>query len=376
MGFVKSLKRRAALGRGERFLDAVGIFFASKERRRAIEVEKYGAKRQPVSATGAPLSFAGRNPTTDFLDAEWYAATHELNSRTAANKHFTRFGLELANAPCREMAGPDGVQLAPWAAEFLIRQGIPIGASAGSALSPEDGLALRPFSIRNPKRKRIAVVTAVFGGFDRLLPIDPSWIESADFFVFSDCKYDTYFGWQPVHANYTNADKRRSARFAKLHLPTFFSDYEWVMWLDGSVLLCVDPLEVLAAIDADALDFATFEHPDRQGIISEAAACLRQKKDDPMILVRHLSMVQGRPDFRAVPLYETMAMLLRPASDDVRALCTAWWRLMMRGSKRDQLSLPLAIAETPGLRVGFLPDGMQKSMLFARGEHVKRAKKA
>ncbi|MEO0993382.1 MAG: glycosyltransferase domain-containing protein [Pseudomonadota bacterium] len=376
MGFVKSLRRRAALGRGERFLDAVGIFFASKQRRRSLEFEKYGPNRHALSSPASAIGLTGRSPLADYLDAEWYAETHGLGSLNAANRHLGRHGLEQAYAPCPAMAGRDGVQLAPWAAEFLVRQGVPLGATADAALSPEDPRAIRPFSIRNPARKRIAVVTAVFGGFDRLLPVDPAWTENADFFVFSDRRYAAYFDWQPVHANYANIDKRRSARFVKLHLPTYFSDYEWVMWLDGSVLLCVDPQEVLATLDADALDFATFQHPDRQGLISEAAACLRQKKEEPGVLVEHLSQMQSHAGFRTKQLFETMVMLLRPGSEEVRALCTVWWRMMMRGSKRDQLSLPLAVAETPGLRVGHLPDGMSRSTLFARGEHVKRVKKA
>ncbi|MEM7498889.1 MAG: glycosyltransferase domain-containing protein [Pseudomonadota bacterium] len=373
MGFVKSLQRRAALARGEGPLDAVRIFFASKQQRRDLEVAKFGELRRPDFAVAASVPLAPGTAEPPYLDAEWYAKTHALPGRAAAIKHYNKNGMAHFLAPCRKMAGSDGMTLAQWASEYLVRTGVALGAPGKSALSPEDDGAIRPFAIRNRGRKRLAVVTAIFGGFDRLLPVEAAWREHTDFFLFSDRRFEATSAWQPVHGNYFNADPRRSARFVKLHLPTYFSDYEWVIWVDGSVLFCVDPIEILARIEHDDVDFATFRHPDRQGLIAEAAACWRFKKEEPMMLIDHLHQAHRHPSFRTPELYETMVMALKPGSGDVRALCTTWWRMMMRGSKRDQLSLPLAVAETPGLRVGHLPDDMTRSTLFARSTHQKRA---
>ncbi|MEM8624990.1 MAG: glycosyltransferase domain-containing protein [Pseudomonadota bacterium] len=373
MGFVKSLQRRAALARGESLPEALKIFFSSKKQRRDLEIAKFGALRQPA------LSNVGRSPLVSatsrspYLDAEWYAETHELSGRSEAARHYERHGLVRALAPCEAMAGADGVQLVQWASEYLVRTGAALGAPAVKPISPDDDRAMRPFSIRNRRRKKLAVVSAIFGEFDRLLPIEPAWTEETDFYVFSDHRFDETFGWQPVHGNYFNADPRRSARFVKLHLPTYFSDYEWVIWVDGSVLFCVAPREILGQLDTDSFDFATFRHPDRQGVVSEAAACIRFKKEEPMVLIEHLRQAHAHPHFRTETLYETMVLVMRPGAPAVQSLCTAWWRILMRGSKRDQLSLPLAVAETPGLRVGHLPDDMPRSTLFARSTHVKRS---
>ncbi|MEM1345710.1 MAG: glycosyltransferase domain-containing protein, partial [Pseudomonadota bacterium] len=303
----------------------------------------------------------------------WYAETHALPSKAEAARHYAKQGLVQALAPCEAMAGADGRRLAQWAAEYLVRTSAPLGAPGEKALSPEDPQALRPFAIHNPARKRLAVVSAIFGGFDRLLPVDPAWAGTADFYLVTDRRFEALHGWQPVQANYTNADPRRSARFVKLHLPTYFSAYDWVLWVDGSVLICVDPTELIARLDSEGAEFATFRHPDRQGVMAEVAACIRFKKEEPMVLVEALSRLHTHAAFRTPALYETMVMALQPKAPAVRALCAAWWRLMMRGSKRDQLSLPLAIAETPELRVGLLPDTMAYSTLFARASHIKRA---
>jgi len=372
MGFVKSFKRRVALVRGEKLPSAITIFFASKKKRRDLEVAKFGALRQPAAASAGKITLSQVKSKSPYLDLEWYAAAHALARPLEAVRHYSKHGLTRALAPCAAMAAADGSALAPWAAEYFVRIGVPLGAPGEKKLSPDDPSALRPFSIKNTGRKRIAVVSAIFGGFDRLLPVDPAWTNQADFYLFSDRRFETYWSWQAVQPNYHNADPRRSARFVKLHLPTYFADYEWVIWVDGSVLFCVEPSAVLDAIDAENLDFATFQHPDRKGLVSEAAACIRFKKEEPMVLVEHLGRLQHHPAFRTGALYETMAMALRPGAPAVRTLSNAWWRMMAQGSKRDQLSLPLAIAEAEGLRVGHLPDDINRSTLFARSTHIKR----
>ncbi|MEO0426576.1 MAG: glycosyltransferase domain-containing protein [Pseudomonadota bacterium] len=348
------------------------VFLASKKKRRELEIAKFGGLRQPAAIAAGTVTLSQAKSKSPYVDLDWYSAAHELAGPVDAVRHYSKHGMSKALAPCAAMAGADGIRLAPWAAEYFVRIGVPLGAPGEKKLSPDDQSALRAFSIRNTARKRIAVVTANFGGFDRLLPVEGSWSHEADFFVFSDRRFEEQWLWQLVQPNYHNADPRRSARFVKLHLPTYFADYEWVIWVDGSVLFCASPAEVLAAIDAENLDFATFRHPDRQGVVSEAAACIRFKKEEPMVLVEHLSRLQHHKAFRAPALYETMVMALRPGAPAVRELSTNWWRMMMQGSKRDQLSLPLAIAETPGLRVGHLPDDMPRSTLFARSTHIQR----
>ncbi|MEM8791005.1 MAG: glycosyltransferase domain-containing protein [Pseudomonadota bacterium] len=354
MKISKSLRRRYALIKGESFPDAVKIFFSSRRDRRAMEAEKFGVPT-----------------TTNALDEEWYAKTHGLATPSDAAGHYYRHGSTRALAPNPELAGEDGITLAQWAVEFLVRTDVAVGPLGSEAMPPGDARAINPFDIDNPQGKKIAVVTAIFGEFDRLLPIDPAWLANADFFAFTDAVLEPSHGWTLVHSAYHNADPRRCARFVKLHLPTFFSDYDWVFWLDGNVLLCQDPQLVLEALDSESFDFATFEHPDRSNLVAEAAACFNFGKEDPVTLARHLKQHQNHAAFRGTTLYETMVLVLRPSSQHVRDMCAKWWRSIMRGSKRDQLSLPLAVADTQGLRVEFLPDSISRSRFFTKATHVR-----
>jgi hypothetical protein len=51
-------------------------------------------------------------------------------------------------------------------------------------------------------------------------------------------------------------------------------------------------------------------------------------------------------------------------------MCAGWWRYMSRGSKRDQLSLPLAIADVADLTWRYFPETrIESSAFFLRIPH-------
>ena len=90
------------------------------------------------------------------------------------------------------------------------------------------------------------------------------------------------------------------------------------------------------------------------------------------MLAQHLQSIRGHDAFRSNALFETMVIALRPRAAAVRKMCAAWWRIMMAGSRRDQLALPLAISETPDLRVGTIPGSIETTPFFARAQHSNR----
>ncbi len=371
MGLAKSINRRMMLVRDEDFRTALKVLLARRNKRRQFELEKFGRYLTEAGLgqddTNAAEFFAAS--ASSHLDREWYAQVNGLPSAKDALSHYKSDGVKFALAPFKELAAEDGKTLSMWGIEYLVRMGFPLGDTGDQPLRPDDRRALDPFSLTNSNKKRIAVVTAIFGQFDSLVPIDPAWKETADFFVFSDRAYDATGGWQQVHAPFHHADTRRKARFTKLNLPAFFSDYEWVIWIDGNIMMCHGPEDILNSLDPESFDFATFRHPDRQGLMAEAAKCVQLAKDDLRTMALHLSQNQSHPAFRDTDLYETMVMVLRPSSSKVRQMCNSWWRMLARGSKRDQVSLPLAIAETPDLRVKHLPGDMRSSAYFARTRH-------
>lgn len=378
MGLSESLRRRMTMVQGEPFGTAIKVFFADQKTRRAFELQKFGRYlKDPVSP--APAAAPSKKATkkkapaapsiATHLDRGWYAQANGLDVSADALNHYREEGIKWALAPFPELAGKNGRTLSTWGVEYLVRMGLPVGDFGENALTPGDPCALDPFKITNPGAKRIAVVTAIFGQFDALIPIDETWRANADFFVVSDRNYEATSGWQKVHAPFHHEDPRRKARFVKLHLPTFFSAYDWVIWVDGNVMMCRNPEGIIEALDPDTFDFATYAHPERSGLLLEAAKCVQLGKDDFRIMAGHLQDNHAHPAFLDEGLYETMVMVLRPSSDAVRKMCAIWWRMLSRGSKRDQMSLPMAIADTPDLRVKALPHTINLTSDFARTRH-------
>ena len=373
MGLRKSISRRWVISKDFPLWARPRVLFGSKQFRRELwdrkrrESTKNGGK---FGATNWKLKATALETIAEaHVDSGWYATTHGLeNAKNAAN-HFTEQGLALGLAPAAPFADDQG-KLRHWGLEYFARMGLPVGQRSSQELLPDDPEAARPFSLENKKRKPLAVVSANFGDYDRLLPVAPAWADTADFFLVSDRKFDNLGPWQLVHANYNHVDPRRRARFIKTHLPTYFSAYERVMWVDGNVLLCRDPVRILRDYDVWDADFATFRHWQRSSLLGEAAACVFLGKDDPHLTGAHLAKVAGHPAFESRDIFATMVMAMNPRSDAVRRMSARWWAYIMQGSKRDQLSLPLAIHDAVGIDWRVFPEeSIEMSPNFVRIKH-------
>lgn len=372
---LAGMERTFSIKRREKFLRSA----RKRDPRRddTAKLRLYLQDAMPIISAEKPGPSAAREYSASdielakLLDCSWYTSKHNLEDPSAAVEHFLGFGLSNGYAPDPSFASADGRTLSHWGAEFLFRWGAKIGQRGSTPLLPDSTQALNPFSIENKSGKRIAVVSAIFGGFDRLLPVDSSWSSDVDFYLFSDCNFEILGEWQLVHANYDNPDPRRRARFVKTHLPTYLSMYDWVFWVDGNVLVCSNPAELVEILEEEEVDFASFQHPDRLNVRAEAAACLRFNKEDVGTLGRHMIENSARVGFDKPLLFETMVCAMRPKRAEVQQMCALWWAGIMTGSKRDQLSLPLAVIDTPNLRHGFLPGSIRKSLWFANTGHEK-----
>ena len=342
MGLGRSVRKRLALARGEPAATWPGILFASDVK----ALERARAR---------------------FFDAPWYADIHGLGDPDRAWTHYLASGRARNHAPFADLAGPDGKHLSQLGTEFLLRAGIGIGGGETAPLDPSDPDAADPLAIGNPEGKKVAVVTALFGTNEVLLPVDPGWAENADFYVFSDRKFLDRGLWQQLQPTYFNLEPRRRTAFFKTHLPGFFSSYERVLWLDETFLLCVDPARIVLDLPADAPDLALFRQAEGAGLVAEAAKAARLGRDDTASLLAQLRETSAHRAFRRPGLFSTEVLLMRPDSEALRRMCTHWWRYIMRGSACDQISLPLAIDDTDGLNWGVFPETrLDNSPFFAR----------
>lgn len=209
-----------------------------------------------------------------------------------------------------------------------------------SATTPEHPAPVSIYQTPRPSRDhgRIVVYTAVVGAYDTLSP--PRYLPAnCDFIVFSD-EALAIAGWMTRPLSYIHRDPSRSARFVKLHPHFFLSDYEYSVWLDANVGIGGDVAALIERLGNDKF-IGTFVHPSRDCIYDEGIECIVRRKDDRLRISEQLERYRdiGVPAHGG--LWETNCLVRRHNSADCIKLMTSWWRELDRGSKRDQLSLPV-----------------------------------
>lgn len=328
----------------------------------------------PSSAERTRAASLARNAATldNLINRDWYTKTFGLESSQRPVDHYREVGSPRCYAPSPELAASDQKTLKPWGAELLLRLGIRIGAKPGGVLQQDDPSAIGTVTTPDIQNRRIAIVTAVLWGVDRLLPVFPEWLAEADFYAFVDHEYPDAIGWKRIPCDVNAGDARRRARHLKTHLPSYFSMYDSVLWIDSNIFPCASPVELLEALGTGGLDFATFQHPQRNSLVMEAAACVQLGKEDASTVFTHLRRLHDATASRSLALFETNVMYLNPKATAVKEMCSDWWREILAGSKRDQLSLPIAIDAHKELNWGFLKEqSARTSGLFVLIPHEK-----
>jgi hypothetical protein len=201
----------------------------------------------------------------------------------------------------------------------------------------------------------IAVYTSITNAKDSLkAPLDTS---EADFILFCDQVPPLHDEaavscWEQRAAPMLFADPRRNSRVPKLLAHQFLAEYDYSLWLDGSMRLLVPARQIVETYLGDA-DIALFCHTTRECIYDEAVVCTNLRLDEPAIIEAQMSKyrLEGFPTKQG--LYECGAILRRHSSL-MESFNNAWWSEYCRHSCRDQLSFNYVLRKL-GLRATALP---------------------
>lgn len=186
---------------------------------------------------------------------------------------------------------------------------------------------------------KIAVYTCVIGDYDTI-PRERPNIAGVDFFVFSDGDLTGRTDWTPVRFSMPDYSPTLQNRFVKMHPGLMLPEYQFFIYVDGNVQVVGDVSALVAQI-ANEPDFVVgmYEHPFRNCIYSEGAACIKHSRDWFWRVVLQLRRYATANYPTCNGLYEAGVIVSR-RSDKSDAFFRAWWRAYLVGSARDQLSLP------------------------------------
>lgn len=186
------------------------------------------------------------------------------------------------------------------------------------------------------------VFTALFGGYERLNEQPVAHESGARFVCFTDDRALTSDTWEiQVVDPFLRGDSSRSSRLIKTLAFRDFGPGARSLYIDNSVRLTRDPVGLLAEW-LDGSDIAMIPHSSRGSVADEFTACFRSGLDSPARLkeqrayyAKHLPAALS-----ARPLWG--GMIARRNSAEVESLMKTWFALILRFSRRDQLSLPAA----------------------------------
>jgi hypothetical protein len=192
---------------------------------------------------------------------------------------------------------------------------------------------------------RRAVYTALFGGYEQLQEQPSAAASSVPFICFTDDETLTSDSWDvrvtsPLFAR----DAVRSARVVKIRGHADLSSFDETIWLDNRVTLTSSPDDLLDDFLAEA-DVGLFEHSFRDTVLDEFSAVADGGYDDPARvyeqLIHYAETVPGVLEEK--PLWT--GLIARRQTGAVRAAMTMWADHVMRYSRRDQLSVSVALQD-------------------------------
>lgn len=191
--------------------------------------------------------------------------------------------------------------------------------------------------------RRRVIYTAITGGYDEL--VDPPHVmPDCDYVVFCDRPMVPGKVWQPRPIDYFEGDPTRTARFIKLHPHLYFPEHDESIWVDANIAFRESAQPFFDALGGDGV-MALFPHPHRRCVYVEGNECARRNKDSSEEIQAQLKRYRDRgfPDDGG--LWETGILVRRHNDPHSIKLMTTWWRELFLGSRRDQIALPVAVAE-------------------------------
>lgn len=191
---------------------------------------------------------------------------------------------------------------------------------------------------------RRAVYTAILGGYERVLEQPVAASSELDFICFTDDPTLTSETWHIEHIRPSlPGDTVRSARVLKIRGHTLLGSYDETLWIDNTVLLTADPAGILNAWLDDA-DLAVPHHSFRESVADEFDVVAALRLEDPVrVYEQRAHYMAAAPNLLSAPALWT-GMLARRHIPAVASTMEVWLDNVLRYSRRDQLSIVLAIA--------------------------------
>jgi hypothetical protein len=185
------------------------------------------------------------------------------------------------------------------------------------------------------------------GGYETLLEQHIAGDRGTDLVCFTDEPTATSRTWQIRHVPPAfPLDSNRSSRRPKMLPHLYLDGYDESLYIDNSTLLLVEPDALFDALLPTDASMAVLRHSFRDRLREEFTAVVDQRKDAAWQCEEQLSHYERtHPELLDRPPLWGGLLLRRHHEPAVQGAMQIWWEHVLRYSRRDQLSLPIALAD-------------------------------
>ncbi len=210
--------------------------------------------------------------------------------------------------------------------------------------------------------ENIVVYTVIFGDGYSLPPFVPA--EGVDHICFTDQNDLEARNWQILRvAPMLPDDLPRSSREQKIRAHRWLSGYDASIYIDPSVVLTKSATEIWNKMVPDReIFFGCFRHSFRSSLTEEFEAVQQQQLDTPTVIAELHSTIR-RHNLELFQQKPFWGGLIARRHNDPRCIevMELWHSLVLRYSRRDQLSLPVALAASEARQIFSLEQDIQQS---------------
>lgn len=190
---------------------------------------------------------------------------------------------------------------------------------------------------KKSKKNKIAIFTAVSGGYDSLKP--PMFIdERFDYIVFTDHPFKSVGIYDVRPLPYVDSDNTRSARFVKTNPHNLLPEYDIAVWIDANLLITGDIYPIIESTLNSGKPFGAVRHAVRTSPFEEMEICMKQGRDNAESIKEQQEFYK-KQGYDTNQLIESNVLVYDLRKNKLNDFLNEWWNQIDRFSKRDQISI-------------------------------------
>ena len=195
-----------------------------------------------------------------------------------------------------------------------------------------------------PGNKKVAVYTAIFGGYDELK--EPEYLSPVcDYYIFTDREIPKDSAWKKIDISSCKElygmDAYHKAKYVKIFPNRFFETYDYSIWVDGTTTIVADLYSFIDRLEEKAIGM--FDNPVHDCIYTEANFLIYYGRVQEDMIRKQISFYMNEGYPRHNGMFECTVIARKHCDKECIFLMEEWWKQITAFTMRDQISFPFVL---------------------------------